>query len=78
MHKPLASVPVEETLGAAQPLGYRTNAKLALAKIHGKVKIGLYRRGSHDVVDLADCPLHHPLINRIIAVVREEIRNNFV
>jgi len=78
MHKPLASVPVEETLGAAQPLGYRTNAKLALAKIHGKVKIGLYRRGSHDVVDLADCPLHHPLINRIIAVVREEIERQGV
>jgi len=77
-HRALARVPVAETLAADQPLGYRTNAKLALAKIRGKVKIGLYRRGSHEVVDLTDCPLHHPLINRIIAVVREEIERQGV
>jgi len=73
VHKSLAKVSVAETLGATAPLHYRTNAKLTLAKVRGRVKIGLYRRGSHDVVDLADCPLHHPLINRIIEVVREEI-----
>jgi 23S rRNA (uracil1939-C5)-methyltransferase len=33
----------------------------------------MYRRGSHDVVDIADCPLHHPLINRVAAVVRDEL-----
>jgi 23S rRNA (uracil1939-C5)-methyltransferase len=33
----------------------------------------MYRRGSQDVVDIADCPLHHPLINRVAAVVREEL-----
>ena len=58
---------------APQPLGYRTNAKLVLAKQHGKLRIGLYRRGSHEVVDIGDCPLHHPLINRIVQVLREEI-----
>ena len=58
---------------AAQPFGYRTNAKLVMGKAHGKVKIGLYRRGSHEIVDIADCPLHHPLINRIAQVVREEV-----
>lgn len=58
---------------AAQPLGYRSNAKLVLGKERGQVKIGLFRRGTHEVVDIGDCPLHHPLINRIVAVVREEI-----
>lgn len=59
--------------GAENPFGYRTNAKLVMAKERGQVIIGLYRRGSHDVVDIGDCPLHHPLINRVVAVVREEI-----
>jgi len=63
---------------AEHPLGYRTNAKLTFRKVRGKVQIGLYRRGSHEVVDLADCPLHHPLINRIMAVVREEVERQGV
>jgi 23S rRNA (uracil1939-C5)-methyltransferase len=69
----LARVPVAPVWGAEQPFGYRTNAKLVLAKERGKVRIGLYRRGSHQVVDIGDCPLHHPLINRIVATVRAEI-----
>jgi 23S rRNA (uracil1939-C5)-methyltransferase len=63
---------------AEQPLGYRTNVKLAMAKVRGKVIIGLYRRGSHEVVDIGDCPLHHPLINRIVAAVREEVERQGV
>ncbi|MDY0269400.1 23S rRNA (uracil(1939)-C(5))-methyltransferase RlmD [Trichloromonas sp.] len=70
---PLAEVPVLPIWEAGQRLGYRTNAKLVMAKERGEVKIGLYRRGSHTVVDISDCPLHHPLINRIVAVVKEEI-----
>lgn len=63
----------EPVLAADQQLGYRTNVKLPIAKEQGKVRIGLYRRGTHDVVDLKDCALQHPLINRIIAVVKDEI-----
>lgn len=59
--------------GAPQPLGYRTSAKLVFGRERGKVKLGLHRRGSHDVVDIGDCPVHHPLINRIATAVREEV-----
>jgi 23S rRNA (uracil1939-C5)-methyltransferase len=69
----LKEVQSEPVLTAEQQLGYRTNAKLAIAKEQGKVRIGIYRRGTHDVVDLKECTLHHPLINRIITVVAEEI-----
>jgi len=74
-HAMLKGVEVYEPLAAQHPFGYRTHAKLVLSKVHGKVKIGIYRRGSHEVVDLNDCPLHHPLINLIIKVVREEIEH---
>jgi 23S rRNA (uracil1939-C5)-methyltransferase len=58
---------------APETLGYRASAKLVVARKRGKGQVGMYRRGSHDVVDIADCPLHHPLINRVAAVVREEL-----
>ncbi len=63
---------------ATNPLGYRTSAKLALGKTRGRVQVGLYRRGTHQIVDIGDCPLHHPLINRIVRVVREEIQRQNV
>ncbi len=74
----LSKVPVHPVWAAQLAVGYRTNAKLALAKEHGKVRVGLYRRGSHDVVDIGGCILHHPLINRIVHVVREEIERQQV
>jgi 23S rRNA (uracil1939-C5)-methyltransferase len=58
---------------AEEPLGYRTSVKLALARRNGRIVIGLYRRGSHEVADIGACPLHHPLVNHIVDVVREEI-----
>lgn len=69
----LKNITVKPVLAAAEPLGYRTSVKLALGRHRGRILIGLYRRGSHDVVDIGNCPLHHPLVNRIVDVVREEI-----
>ncbi|MEZ4599996.1 MAG: 23S rRNA (uracil(1939)-C(5))-methyltransferase RlmD [Syntrophotaleaceae bacterium] len=59
---------------AARSLGYRTNAKLVFSRERGDLKIGLYRRGTHQVVDIGACPLHHPLINRIMQVVKDEVQ----
>jgi 23S rRNA (uracil1939-C5)-methyltransferase len=69
----LLEVSLNEVWAAPETLGYRASAKLVVARKRGKGQVGMYRRGSHDVVDIADCPLHHPLINRIAAVVREEL-----
>ncbi len=69
----LFEVALDEVWAAPDSLGYRASAKLVVARKRGKGQVGMYRRGSHDVVDIADCPLHHPLINRVAAVVREEL-----
>lgn len=69
----LYDVELGEVWAAPETLGYRASAKLVVARKRGKGQVGMYRRGSHDVVDIADCPLHHPLINRVAAVVREEL-----
>ena len=69
----LYEVELGEVWAAPETLGYRASAKLVVARKRGKGQVGMYRRGSHDVVDIADCPLHHPLINRVAAAVREEL-----
>ena len=56
--QPLQIVP------APEPLGYRLTAKLRVAA--EPLRIGIYRPGSSEVVDLSHCPVHHPLINHTI------------
>ncbi len=65
---------IPTVLEAPEPFGYRASAKLVFARKREKVMIGLYQRGSHDVIDCPDCPVHHPLINKIAAIVRDEVQ----
>ncbi len=69
---------VHPTLPAEQTLEYRASAKLVFGRKRERVLIGLYQRGSHEIVDTGDCPIHHPLINRIINVVREEVQRQSI
>ncbi len=70
---PAGSFSVLPILPAVDTLGYRTSAKLVFARKREKLFLGLYRRGSHEVVDIAECPVHHPLINRIATIVRNDV-----
>jgi 23S rRNA (uracil1939-C5)-methyltransferase len=70
----LKDVQLLPSLGADHPLGYRTSARFTFTRQRGQVRIGLYRRGIYDVPPIGDCPIHHPLINRIVATVREEVQ----
>ncbi len=70
----LKGIVVPRLLLPERRLHYRTTAKLAIAGTHADPFIGIYRRSTHDVVDLEDCPLHHPLINRVIKSVSEGIK----
>lgn len=47
--------------------GYRTRAKLAVRD----GKIGLFEKGSHKVVEIPNCPMHHPKINEAVARVKK-------
>ena len=74
----LRGVEVLPTIPSPKPVGYRTTAKLVVTGKFMSPVIGIYRRSSHDVIDIGDCPLHHPLVNRIAAAVKEGIRKGKV
>jgi len=69
----LAGVTVNPLLSPENLIHYRTTAKLAIAGKFSDPFIGIYRRASHDVYDLEQCPLHHPLINRVVEAARAGI-----
>ncbi|TFG91925.1 MAG: 23S rRNA (uracil(1939)-C(5))-methyltransferase RlmD [Syntrophobacterales bacterium] len=70
----LRDTKINPVLPSKKPLAYRTRAKLVISGKFAEPKIGIYLRNTHQVTDLGDCQLHHPLINRIVTATREGIR----
>jgi len=69
----LAGTTVHPLLSPDRLIHYRNSAKLIVAGKHSEPFLGIYRRASHDVFDLEACPIHHPLINKVMETVRRGI-----
>ena len=65
----LADVPVVSGATSA----FRLRARLAIRGRQGAPKIGMFQLGSHRVVPIPNCSVQHPLINRVVAVVRRAL-----
>jgi len=74
----LQGIKLHDVLPSPLPIHYRNSAKLVVSGKFASPVIGIYRRNSHEVLEIGDCPLHHPLINTIVAAVREGIRKGKV
>src|SRR6185369_42382 len=72
-HKSLENTKILPVIASPRKLAYRNSAKLVIGGKFADPVIGMYRRESHDIQDISNCPLHNPLINRIIAVVKKGI-----
>jgi len=57
------------------PTGFRHRARLMVRSRSASPKIGLFAPGSHRIVDIPECPIHHPLINRVASAVKREMRS---
>jgi 23S rRNA (uracil1939-C5)-methyltransferase len=53
--------------------GFRHRARLAIRGRAGSPKIGIFEEGSHRVVHIPNCVVHHPLINQVAGVVRRAL-----
>ena len=67
---------VNETLAAPEPFGYRNKIQLPVGKQNGTIKMGMYQRNSHEIVDIDTCLLQSPLGNRLLAAVKHWLMTN--
>jgi 23S rRNA (uracil1939-C5)-methyltransferase len=63
--------PVALQAGAAE--GWRCRARLAVRGGADAPQIGLFKEGTHQVVDIPFCKIHHPRINQAVECVRSWI-----
>lgn len=58
-------------VGSKDEYGYRSRIQLKLTSHAGRLDIGFYRGGTHEVADaLEGCPISHPVLNRMLAEFR--------
>lgn len=69
----LPEVLVHPTLGAANPWYYRNKMQFPVGSKEGKVVVGCYSQGSHDIVDTEHCLIQHQSNNDIVREVRKII-----
>lgn len=60
-------------LVSGQTAGFRHRARLAIRGRLGAPKLGLFELGTHRVVHIPNCSVHHPLINHVANVVRRAL-----
>jgi 23S rRNA (uracil1939-C5)-methyltransferase len=60
-------------VGARQ--GFRHRARLSVRGRIGRPKIGIFAEGSHRVVDIPACQIHHPLINEVARELKTAMRD---
>jgi len=58
-------------LHLGSPKGWRTRAKLAVRGDSKHPKLGLFEKGSHHIVDIPQCQVHHPSINQAANLLRD-------
>lgn len=58
------------TGGSPRPFGYRNQAKLVVRRARRGLLFGIYRPGTHQVVDISRCPVHQALIAAVLAALR--------
>jgi tRNA/tmRNA/rRNA uracil-C5-methylase (TrmA/RlmC/RlmD family) len=58
--------------------GYRHRARLAVRGRSASPKIGIFQEGTHRIVDVPRCLVHHPRINEVASALRTAIRQTGV
>jgi tRNA/tmRNA/rRNA uracil-C5-methylase (TrmA/RlmC/RlmD family) len=58
---------------SGQTVGFRHRARLAIRGRLSTPKLGLFELGTHRVVHIPSCSVHHPLINHVANVVRRAL-----
>ncbi len=68
------SPPVAPILTAESPLAYRNKATYPLRRSStGRVQAGYYQKGSHQLINLNQCPIQDSRLNPLLAEIKQDI-----
>jgi 23S rRNA (uracil1939-C5)-methyltransferase len=70
-----SDVPIAAVLNVSEPLHYRNKATYPLAMSqHRQVQAGYYQKGTHQIVNLNQCPIQDDRLNPFLAEIKQDIQ----
>lgn len=66
--------PVAPILAAPSPLAYRNKVTYPLRQVNHRVQAGYYRKGSHRLINLNQCPVQDDRLNPFLADVKQDLQ----
>jgi 23S rRNA (uracil1939-C5)-methyltransferase len=72
----LKGVRVNDIIGMDEPWGFRNKIQYPISKTGDRksgIVMGYYRQGTHDVVDINNCPIEHPKLSRAAKIVKDAL-----
>ncbi|OLO25603.1 23S rRNA (uracil(1939)-C(5))-methyltransferase RlmD [Alkalihalophilus pseudofirmus] len=63
-------LPLQDTIGMEDPWNYRNKSQLQVGKHKEKVLAGLYGMNSHELIDISECMIQHPMTNTVTQQVK--------
>ncbi|EOD00849.1 23S rRNA (uracil(1939)-C(5))-methyltransferase RlmD [Caldisalinibacter kiritimatiensis] len=67
----LEDVLIHDTIGMKEPFRYRNKGAFPVGEQKGKVVIGPYKRGTHEIIDTNRCIIQHEAADKVIELLRE-------
>ncbi|MDR0880385.1 MAG: 23S rRNA (uracil(1939)-C(5))-methyltransferase RlmD [Clostridioides sp.] len=70
----IKDVKINDTLGMNCPYRYRNKAQFPIQKVDGKIRIGFYKKKSHDIIPTDKCVIQHELNDKIVRILNTYIK----
>ncbi|MGR3952190.1 MAG: hypothetical protein QRY74_04770 [Chlamydia sp.] len=67
----ISSRKIEPSFIYGEPIFWRTRAKLACRLVDGRIRFGIFEKGTHNLIPIPHCKVHHPAINRAIELLEK-------
>jgi 23S rRNA (uracil1939-C5)-methyltransferase len=68
-------IDINPVLNVSEPLGYRNKATYPLRRSStGQVQAGYYQKGSHQIVNLNQCPIQDQRLNPLLSEVKQDLQ----
>ncbi|KRQ87087.1 23S rRNA (uracil-C(5))-methyltransferase RlmCD [Caloramator mitchellensis] len=69
----ITDVKIHRTLGMANPYRYRNKVQLPVRRENGEIKIGFFKQGTHDVIDIDECFIQDEVADKVVNLTKEWI-----
>nr|WP_082688001.1 23S rRNA (uracil(1939)-C(5))-methyltransferase RlmD [Bacillus coahuilensis] len=71
----VGNMDIRPTIGMEHPWHYRNKSQFQVGERNGKVIAGLYSLNSHKLIDIPECIVQNPHVNKVVVTVKEILRD---